>query len=400
MDIENKEDNDFFYNILVDERYKLGDYLRKNVHNINYDNIKKNLIGIYKKKSIDLQEIFHGKIGPEHNGRMRFDIFPTIEFFEQLKILCTLLNIKEINELNSGIGFFTMLLKEYLGHDNPICVSAYDNKNILETILNPGFTRVTKRSIIGFTMCRNFNSDCCYIITSEPVDRYSNFEKEIEIFIKKINPKILIILDQNANTIRVNGNKYKIVNFIPMLFSYFDTAFIIEKNLTNMNTVMYIRNDCWEYSDQIKKIFDNNKTKKNDVECEYIIRKMIHDKMIPSFLAEVSIEDMTNIIKQMHNIELSTIPLYLDTIDDILFYINIYSIAISTYENIPDGIESKDKFELLKKYNNLVINDIDKLIEMQVIPTLLKNDQEDAIAFLVGDYMYRSKQSTNISSFF
>jgi hypothetical protein len=384
-----------FYDILIHDRYKILDFIKKYG---DYDLLKLILIKIeekycekYKDYNI-IRTLFLGRIGYEYNKQTAFYELPTNNLLKFIDKLCNLLNIQEVEEIMGGTG----LLSQCLLESTTLNIHCTDGKRWCETSNNIFFD-VEKKYI------EEYKEDLCnkLFIISWPHIRNTNLIN----FFNKVKPKQCIIIIERFNKY-INSlnnkliNDYKILNIPVKQLCYKDyfklnsifpnnkcrSSVYLYSSISNINinnklTIEYLTHFV---GDNIITPQLNEHIKKN------YIQDLIADKILPTFLLELDDNDYRKavFIYGYFIKEHLIVPKYINTINRLTFYYNRkkkkkYPILITTEQKFND-------------YYNLIntlysSNGLNKITNLNFLPEWI-NTIDLIDKYLFVDY------STNLSN--
>lgn len=296
------------YNILLNEREKLPDFLYK----INDYKKLSNIIRKIEKKNdkniwYDLCLGLKGKVNNKYSAIYEI---PTKQLLDSIVLIAQLYNIKQIDEIYAGLGLITNLLKKRFDEDDyKIKITASDNHFSNETSLSLDYTNIIKKDVSDIIwQCKNNVYPPDMIICAHPLGK--DMYNEIFKLIESNNIKIIIIISNlRTNKILVSKkfNDYTVINPHIYQICYLDIFEInnIEKLYTRSVVNIFIRNDVNKINDKdLYNILQNNLYNYFEIDSKRIIlQEYSLNNMVPLWVTQ---EKYKNNIDIIYNIFLVT----------------------------------------------------------------------------------------------
>lgn len=387
-----------FYQILVNERQKLGDFL---INDFHYDVLKKMLIEIQlenKDQISIIKKLFLGHCGFEHNKQTGFYELPTFELLTIIEVICEYYGIKKIEDLASGSGLLPFLMTNFF--DNTYQISASDGKRWIETSTNIFFDNLLKKELLEYTLNVTLENDKLFIISWIP----GNDFRDLEYFISKKKPKYFIIIGNIIHDIKKKKifdslRNYKFFGLSAKQICYLD-YFVLNEKILNFekshSNFFFFTTDDTRNLDQLSLslvINHNNclfsKGKNNSLDPYQIIYDLVYNQVIPpkiiNFLNDSNLECMISYI--LNTIKKKfIIPLFIDNFDDFKFW---YDNAISNNRIIFESYEKFKEYQYL--FNKIRLQEnFNELKNQKVFPEWLTFG--DCQKFLFLEFSSRNKK--------
>lgn len=181
------------FEILKTYRINLCIYLKKHCE---YDYLRKKLIEIEKMNQCTIKDLFLGKIGNEINKQTAFYELPTFELLNVIIFLCKSCGLNQIEELASGIGLLSTMLKYY---NNDIIINTTDGNRWIET--SNKLCNVKSKLFLEYYFDNNMNFDDKLLIISWIPD---NEMEDFIILLQHKHPLYIIIIGNILNKKKYN----------------------------------------------------------------------------------------------------------------------------------------------------------------------------------------------------
>lgn len=378
------------------ERQKLGYFIKNNILNCTSERLR-NIFYNISEQNISIYDLFYGLYGAEHNSRMAFTTIPTLETLDLIISIAHSVATDSIEELCCGSGLFNLMLKER----NKMLINRIDTVyasdgfyqlDFVESVC-PDLIKIQKKDTADYLMDPNFEKDRTYIVV-EPYNPmgYETTNDILDIIIRK-KPRAFIVIDIDNRWSNVHG--YMHFELYPDCIYLMDNISNIQEQQTDLSMNIYIRDDLM-FDTKILKNYKGLTKIQN--KSKQIIHQMICSNMMPSHLRDLSESKLSELINTLSESKLTSLPLYLENIDEVESYIALYNLTYNSYGSKPDGIKNREKFRILIKYLESVYVDLPSLKQNGIIPLKITNSEE-AMRYLLGDYMYRSKVNNNIFAY-
>jgi len=389
------------------ERYLLGNYLKNHMSELTYESLRNQFIEINKMNGLEINDLFAGKVGGIHNQRIGFQTMPTIQFVDHVIETAVLCGVNRIEEIASGIGLISMIIRSYNdirvreGREGIPIIGSTDGYYQLEMIESKPFTNVVKKDIADLIMDNQMDTNILFICANpynyEICDM--NMAEELNKLLIYRKPKLLLIIGENLGNGGFPTEEYVRIDFTPCVIQGNDMIVDLTNKTTQCNGNLYIRNDISEQTiTRVANLLKNNNLiKRSNSDFHALFKKMAIKKMVPMFFQNMNIQKqlLIDLAKKMLDLKIKSIPIYLNDIDEVMSYIEMYGIALMNYGIIPDGISTREKYDQLRQYLDMIWVDINGLKKMLVVPTKI-NNSTDCLVYLIGIYYYKSTVETKL----
>jgi len=392
------------YEILKSKRENLADFLKNN-NSYNYLRTLLSEIEVdYEANEIHqngqmsiIKKLFLGNIGLESNKQKAIYELPTDELLTIIKFICEFNNIKYIEEIASGQGLLSRMLKNKLSDEYTI--NATDGNKWVETINTKRYYEVSNKLVLKYCLENDFSFDDKLVIISWfPVQDVNDFKKLITI---KKPKNIILIGDIDKNELLFEGNNYNLVQ-IPIkqlcYLDYFNKNEYLNERLSK-SSLLYATNDndldltSLKLTIQFK--FNNCLCKLSGNVTDKMILQDIFMLKLPTYVNYLRDEkcDLETFKKIMNSINYTLrrkidIPTYLNTLEEYIYWFDKLK-----HKKFPTNINSRDKFE---EYNNTLEqlnldNGLDNLKNSGIIPEWVSN-KDTAEKCILVDFSTTSKK--------
>ena len=419
-----------FYNCLIRERTKLCDYLKTDIRYVYYHNlirIMKYINEKYNKFGQDnlIGDLLMGKVGLECNKQSAIYEVPTLQLIVTVRAILGVFDFcTSVEEIMAGQGLFASLFEHYLKLD--LKYNATDGMCVAETNANFGYFKVEKKNISEYLIEKIYSIDDkdkkfdkTLFLTIWPTLPTPTMNYVMEEFIKKVNPKIFVLVGQDDvydSYFKLFENaKFSLIRLSPLQFSFKDYFHPLGSVVSHSNVSCFLHPDLGEFCDiglvgekivavaesfeKIGKlIFHNDRLLCDD---KYVLQNFVNNHIVNSSLvADLDQAEREMLVKCLYNIKnTSKIPKYVKNIDEFNFW---YKMEIVQTNKFPKNITGIQKFNEFKNFYEKLSSEaflsIDgEMKDKNIYPFWVKN-KEEAIKCLLLDYSTNDKNKSWKSS--
>lgn len=411
--IEQYVDN--LYKYFTEDRVNMSTFLKQDLMKLEYDVLTNVISRLCKKYDVSVKSLMDGLIGYQHNARLGISIFPTWNLFRIISKIMNNIGLSKLEDIGTGIGLLPFIFKQFNNHNNQILesISGSDPTYSLSSCITLTGINLKDKDICEYITDDGLDENNGYLIVDPYIGLGYNMIDYIQKLCKYRKPKlVVVILDRRNITKKLETEfnpGYRSITLFPKIISRLDTCSYNFNKSSHFKMVLIIREDL-HMTINIAKEFESDLFQFNDSvshmsESEYneydnnmdFLHLMIENKKIPEFVKNVDqsmARIIINFISEISNYK-GYIPMFLETIEDIDTYIMMYTYAVTYFNKIPDNLNKKLNFDILKKcfdmYNN---SNISELRRMHIIPHSVADSE--ILAFLIADYCFSDKIDTYI----
>lgn len=403
-----------FYNFMTEKRIYLSLFLGNNLHMLEYSRLADALRAIYWEKNICPIDLMVGINSYQHNARMAFSMFPTSNVFRIIVKVMNLLSISILEDVGTGIGLVPYIFKKFnacILERNSMCtelrmhslrpletITAIDPIYQLQSSILLDGVHVKQKDLCEYIVDDSDKSivDKCYLFIDPPyLTRDYNMCVTIAKFCKIRRPRLVIIIGGKLNFSTVDLAGYKQFICHPKVITKEDSVSYNYGRNTHYVMMILTRNDI-SVDLNIGMFGDDVLSNVTEYGID-LFHIMYEKKKVPVCVSHMDAQKATSIMEKMHSLRINELPLFLEKIDDIDTYLNFYQTALTcTNGLIPDTIQKKENFLILRGYMDRVFVDLEEMKKEGIIPRQLQ--EQDVLDFLIVDYCYSDKIDTNIFS--
>lgn len=414
---DNFDEFDDFKAMMIDERtdrIKLPLFLDK------YGDYE-TLVKLLKKMEIEqtgllsqsinnyIEYLFLGMIGAEHNRQYAIYELPTKELIYAITIICSILEINNIEELMAGQGLLSKVLDIYCSSNNlDISIRATDGKIWSQTI-GASYYPINKKYVIDYALPDNvmIDKDTLYVISHIPETNH----QELIYFLREKKPNYLLLINQydikNKLCRDIVNENYTIYTTALKQICYRDYYRLYDENKnenenisterpTSHSSIQLFINGNINNAVQLHDLLESQFIEANCIaSCSALdiyndptslkyhnacVIDLIAMNILPKWILNMTIEEQKTLLVASVDIE-GIFPKYINNYDDYMFYAKQYK------ENrYPKKINTYDKFlEYKKLYVKLENNELVNMKTALIFPAWLHSNAE-AYKYLYTDY--------------
>ena len=389
----NTFDEATLFHYITCSRHELSQYLKNNMISLKANNLRRVISSIITSKDIMLCNIMDGFIGPQHNATSAFSIFPTTDFFDCILEICRTANINRIEELCAGTGLFFDLFSEYKSknENQNISIHASDGNYAYNTQTSLSSKSIKNKDIADYIMSNNTLNGCYIVINPDTTIGHRQILNELKMLmtIKKV-PIMIFIGNEITNTCIDTSSEYNKYTVIPNIITKYDDSYSIEQNETFAKCFIFVKKTLGNFN-FIVDMFKQRGSKCIANKVNIAIKQLVQLKYIPPFMESLDVSQLSEYIRMIYTNKSYIIPLYLNNCSEVEAYLNLYQIAKDYTGVKPDDIDSREKFNAMRKYLDMAFLELPYLKKVKVIPShVITCDQ--AYYYILIDYFYKSKK--------
>ena len=345
-------------NVLKNDRGNLVELLKTNY---NYNYLQTKLLEIEKSTDVIgiIKDLFVGKVGNESNKQLAIYELPTYELLTIIKFICDFIKINHVEEIASGTGLLSAMLKLHLdnNNNNTISINATDGNRWIETAGQKKYFNVQSKLFLDY--CLNLDQSIfnnkLLIISWIPKNDMADFIA----LIKNKKPKYLIIIGDMLDNIyydkifqTLRQNEYKFYG-LPIKQICYKDHYLHNKYRSIKSSTVFATNDN---NINVSNLLINIKTKYNscltDKTTQITDMEIIQDLIVKQYRHKFLLDNLTETTTKKLCKELNflsnkkiTIPKYITTFNEYNFWFN--KIRSGKY---PLAISDRNKFDEYLEY--------------------------------------------------
>lgn len=404
MDVDTlTQDAAEFYNILSNDRINLLSFLtRGNKDSADHKclkNILTKINDIYKNTTL-MTDLFLGKIGPIQNKTSAIYELPTTELLNVIYNICVYFKITHINEMMAGMGLFSSLMTSKLKSKKlNIKYTATDGYCHYQTISDKKYYKVEQKDIIAYLIDKEYDEK--KIIDEKKMDIIvwpsTDSSREIEIYVKKVNPAMLIIVgypETYSGYIKIlEDAKYMYLQTRTKQICFRDThtANAFFPDISHSKIMIFINPNCYgfknmEHKDIEKKICsfldeinpEIAESPETLVDDKHIIKMYCHRNIIPYKIIEtISGDNIRETIGMLYVCLKKNyrVPKYISSYNELSFWFSLTQHDIYP-THISDSVEFKQFFDIYDDISMCADINIRTCILKYVFPKWVLNKKD------------------------